>query len=64
MRLMATEPEVRVISSNAIIGANACIKDQDLSSNSIVFGESPNLVIKENRIAAVDSYANGVFFYD
>ena len=52
------------IGDNVIIGANACIKDQDVPSNSIVFGESPNLVIKENRKAAVDSHANGVFFYD
>lgn len=52
------------IGNNVIIGANACIKDQDVPSDSIVFGESPNLVIKENRKATVDSYANEVFFYD
>ena len=52
------------IGDNVIIGANACIKDQDVPSDSIVFGESPNLIIKENRKIAVDSYANGVFFYD
>ena len=24
----------------------ACVKDQNISSNSIVFGQSPNLIIK------------------
>lgn len=52
------------IGSNVIIGANACVKDQDVPSNSLVFGASPNLVIKENRAAAVNSYAEGAFIYD
>jgi serine O-acetyltransferase len=34
------------IGSNCIIGANAFIKDQDIPSCSVVFGQSPNLVIK------------------
>lgn len=52
------------IGSNVIIGANACVKDQDIPSNVLVFGESPNLVIKENRKETVDAYAKGVFVYD
>lgn len=64
MRAKATESEVRAVDDNVIIGANACIKYQDVPGDSIVFGESPNLVIKENRKAAVDSYAKGAFFYD
>lgn len=52
------------IGSNVIIGANACVKDQDIPSNVLIFGESPNLVIKENRKETVDAYAKGVFVYD
>ena len=44
------------IGSNVIIGANAYVKDVDIPSNSLVFGQSPNLVIKENRADAVRSY--------
>lgn len=64
MRLTVAESEVRAIGDNVIIGANACIKGQDVPSGSIVFGESPNLIIKEKRKAAVDSYASEVFFYE
>lgn len=52
------------VGDNVIIGANACVKDQDVPSNSIVFGESPNLIIKENRKVTVDSHAREVFIYD
>lgn len=31
------------------IGAGALIKNQDIPANSIVFGQSPNLIIKENK---------------
>lgn len=37
------------IGNNVIISANAYIKDQDIPDNSIVFGQSPNLVIKNNK---------------
>lgn len=36
------------IGNNVIIGANTFIKDTDIPSNSIVFGKSPNLVVKRN----------------
>lgn len=36
------------IGSNVIIGAGACVKDQDIPNNSMVFGSSPNLIIKKN----------------
>lgn len=35
------------IGDNVQIGAGAIVKNQDIPSNSIVFGESPNLIIKE-----------------
>ena len=52
------------IGSNVIIGANAYVKDVDIPSNSLVFGQSPNLVIKENRADAVRSYVEEVFRYE
>lgn len=36
------------IGSNVIISANTYIKDTDIPSNVIVFGSSPNLVLKES----------------
>ena len=35
------------IGDNVQIGAGAIVKNQDVPSNSIVFGESPNLIIKQ-----------------
>lgn len=35
------------IGDNVTIGAYACVKDQDVPANSIVFGQSPNLIIKK-----------------
>jgi serine O-acetyltransferase len=34
------------IGNHVILGAGACVKDQDIQSNSLVFGSSPNLIIK------------------
>lgn len=53
-----------VVGSNVIIAANAYVKDQDIPSNSLVFGESPNLIIKESHKATVDAHAEGVFLYE
>lgn len=38
------------IGDNTIISANTYIKDQNIPDNSIVFGASPNLIIKQRRI--------------
>ena len=35
------------IGDNVTVGAYACVKDQDVPANSIVFGQSPNLIIKK-----------------
>lgn len=35
------------VGDNVIIGAYACVKDQDVPANSIVFGQSPNLIMKK-----------------
>ena len=37
------------IGNNVIISANAYVKDTDISDNSIVFGQYPNLIIKPNN---------------
>lgn len=38
------------IGDNVIISSHAYLKDVDIPSNSIVFGSSPNLIIKENKL--------------
>lgn len=35
------------IGNNVIIGVDASIKDEDIPDNSLVFGQSPNLIIKK-----------------
>ena len=52
------------IGDNVIIGANAYVKDTDVPGGSLVFGQSPNLVIKENRLDYVRDYAEQVFSYE
>lgn len=37
------------IGDNVTLGAGALVKDQDVPSNSLVFGQSPNLIIKRKR---------------
>ena len=37
------------IGNNVIIGAGCIIKDQNVPSDVIVFGESPNLIIKQKK---------------
>lgn len=38
-----------IVGNNVIVAANTYIKDQNIPDNSIVFGSSPNLIIKENK---------------
>lgn len=52
------------IGSHVIISANTYIKDTDIPSGSIVFGQSPNLVIKTGRGDYVREYAEGIFRYE
>ena len=51
------------IGSDVIISANAYVKDADIPSGSIVFGQSPNLVIL-HRPDYVREHAERVFRYD
>lgn len=38
-----------IIGANVMVGANTIIKDEIVPSNVIVFGESPNLIIKKKK---------------
>lgn len=51
------------IGDYVIVSAGTYVKDQDIPSGSIVFGSSPNLVIK-HRPDYVKEYAEGVFYYE
>ena len=51
------------IGDNVIIAANAFVKDEVVPSGSIVFGQSPDLTIKENKLDYVREYAESVFIY-
>ncbi len=37
------------IGNNVTIGVGAIVKDEDIPDNSLVFGQSPNLIIKEQK---------------
>jgi len=37
------------IGDNAFIGVGAIVKDEDVPANSLVFGQSPNLIIKKRK---------------
>lgn len=52
------------VGDNVVIAANAYVRDQDIPGNSLVFGASPNLIIKERHKVSVDAYAEGVFVYE
>lgn len=52
------------VGDNVIISANAFIKDEVIPSGSIVFGQSPNLIVKEGKLDYVREYAESVFVYD
>lgn len=53
-----------VIGDNVIIGANSYVKDEKIPSGSLVFGSSPNLVVKTGRDDYVRAYAEKVFIYE
>lgn len=37
------------IGNNVILGAGALVKNEDIPDNTIVFGQSPNLILKQNK---------------
>ncbi len=44
------------IGRNSVIGGNAKVKNQNVPENSLVFGESPHLIIKEKDESYVDKF--------
>lgn len=51
------------IGSNVVIGANACIKDVDIPDNCLVFGQSPNLIIKERTNVQMHTYFDKLWIF-
>jgi len=49
-----------VIGNNCLISANTYIKDQTIPDNSLVFGSSPNLIIKHKD----DDYFKSNSYFD
>lgn len=49
------------IGNNVIIGANVYIKDTDISDNSIVFGQYPNLIIKSGYEEKIGDTRNRIW---
>lgn len=49
------------IGKNCIISANTYIKDTDIPDNSLVFGSSPNLIIKNQPKSYFESYFSNLF---
>ena len=44
------------IGSNTYISANTLVKDQNIPDNSIVFGSSPNLIVKKNKNSVIKEF--------
>lgn len=52
------------IGSDVIVSAGAYVKGVDIPSGSIVFGQSPNLVVKTGKCDYVREHAEKVFRYE
>lgn len=52
------------IGDNVIISASSYVKDTDIPSGSVVFGQSPNLTVKTGRFGYVREFAEKVFRYE
>ncbi len=49
------------IGNNVLIGANAYIKDMDIPDNSIVYGQYPNVTVKENQTDRINEVLKTYF---
>lgn len=49
------------IEGNCVISANSYIKDENIPLNSIVFGQSPNLIIKTKSKVVMQSYFDSIW---
>lgn len=52
------------IGRNTIVSAESFIKDEEIPPNSVVFGQSPHLVIKTMPDSYFDDYFHAKFFLD
>lgn len=52
------------IGDDVIVSAGAYVKDEDIPSGAMVFGQSPNLVVKTNHADAVRAHGEAVFRYE
>lgn len=52
------------VGNHVMFGANTYIKDMDIPSNSMVFGQYPNVIIKENREDEVMEYLSERFILE
>lgn len=50
------------VGNHVVFGANSYVKDMDIPDNSIVFGQYPNVIIKENREDEVLSMLSERFY--
>ena len=51
------------VGNHVMFGANSYIKDMDVPDNSIVFGQYPNVIIKENREDEIMSILHERFIF-
>ena len=51
------------IGDNVIVAANTYIKDEDIPSNCIVFGQTPQIVIKTNQNEKIMKWMTALFNY-
>ena len=49
------------LGNDIILSANAYVKDMDIPNGSIVYGQSPNLVIKQNHKDIIDEWNKKLF---
>ncbi len=52
------------IGNNVLISTGAIVKDDNIPSDCIVFGQSPNLIIKENKKTFIYEYINNIWRED
>lgn len=52
------------LGNNVIVSANALIKDEEIPDNSIVFGQSPNLVIKTKSEKEIKDMMSHIWIFE
>lgn len=52
-----------IIGNKVLISANTYIKDTNIPDNSIVFGQSPNLIIKKNQMDRINEILDSIWVH-